>query len=106
MHSLFTTKPFAAHQFNQIGPQIGAEDLMKIIDERGIEEAVNQFNEMMEQSRNLPRYIFEEWVLRDVGYILSANNRTSDAVEIFKLNAKLYPESQETHKDLSTAHTS
>jgi hypothetical protein len=103
MHSLFATTPFAAHQFNQIGPQIGAEDLMKVIDEKGIKEAINQFKEMKEQSRNIPRYIFEEWVLRDVGYILSASNQTSDAAEIFKLNAQLHPESQEARRDLSVA---
>ena len=106
MHSLFATTPFAAHQFNQIGPQVGAEDLMKTIDEKGIKEAVDQFNEMKGQSRNIPRYILEEWVLRDVGCILSASNRTSDAVEIFKLNAQLHPEPQKAHRDLSVAHTS
>ena len=104
MHSLFATIPFAAHQFNHIGPQIGAEDLMKIINEKGIKDAINQFNEMKEQSRTIHRYIFEEWVLRDVGYILSASNRTSDAVEIFKLNAQLHPKSKEANKDLSVAH--
>jgi len=104
MHSLFATTPFAARQFNQIGPQIGAEELMRIIDEKGIKGAVNQFNEMKEQSRNIPRYIFEEWVLRDVGYILSASNRTSDAVEIFKLNARLHPKSREAYRDLTKAN--
>jgi len=79
---------------------------MKTIDEKGIKEAVDQFNEMKGQSRNIPRYILEEWVLRDVGCTLSASNRTSDAVEIFKLNAQLHPESQEANRDLSVAHTS
>jgi len=106
MRSLFATTPFAAHQFRQIGPQIGAEDLMKLIDENGVNEAINQFNEMKGQSRNIPRYIFEEWVLRDVGHILSASNRTSEAIEIFKLNAQLHPDSQETHRDLSVARAS
>jgi hypothetical protein len=103
MRSLFTITPFAAHQFSQIGPQIGAEALMRIIYEKGIKEAISQFNEMKGQSRNIPRYVLEEWVLRDVGCILSASNRTSDAVEIFKLNAQLHPESQEANRDLSVA---
>jgi hypothetical protein len=103
MHSLFTTIPFAAHQFSQIGPQIGAEALMRIIDQKGIMEAINQFNEMKEQSRNIHRYVLDEWVLRDVGYILTTNNRTSDAIEIFKLNAQLHPESSEANRDLSVA---
>jgi len=104
IRSLFATTPFAAHQFSQIGPQIGAEALMSMIDEKGIEEAINQFDGMKEQSRNIRRFVFEEWVLRDVGYILSARNRTSDAVEIFKLNAQLHPESREANRDLSLAH--
>jgi len=103
MHSLFTTIPFAAHQFSQIGPQIGAEALMRIIDEKGVIEVINQFNDLKEQSRNIPRYVLDEWVLRDVGYILSANNRIPEAIEIFKLNAQLHPESPEAHRDLSVA---
>ena len=106
LHSLFATAPFAAHQFNRIGPQIGAEDLLKAIDEKGIKEAIKQFSDMKAQSRTIPRYIFEEWVLRDVGYILSASNRTSDAVEIFKLNAQLHPTSHETQEDLVVARRS
>jgi hypothetical protein len=106
MHSLFATVPFSAHQFGQIGPQIGAEALMRIIDEKGVTEAISQFNGMKKQFRNIPRYVFEEWVLRDVGYMLSASNRTSDAAEIFKLNAQLHSESQEARRDLSAAHTS
>ena len=106
MNSLFNTIPFAIHQFKQIGPQIGAEALMKIIDEKGVKEAISQFNEMKEQSRNIHRYILEEWVLRDVGYILSARNRTSEAAEIFKLNAQLHPKSPEANKDLSVTHAS
>jgi len=106
IRSLFATTPFAAHQFSQIGPQIGAEALMRLIDEKGVNEAINQFNEMKEQCRNIPRYVFEEWVLRDVGYILSARNRTSEAIEIFKLNAQLHPESQEANRDLSVVRAS
>jgi hypothetical protein len=103
IRSLFTTIPFAAHQFGQIGPQIGAEALMRIIDEKGVIGAINQFNEMKEQSRNIPRYVLDEWVLRDVGYILTANNRIPEAIEIFKLNAQLHPESPEANKDHSAA---
>jgi len=106
MTSLFNTIPFAIHQFKQIGPQIGAEALMKIIDEKGVKEAISQFNEMKEQSRNIHRYILEEWVLRDVGYMLSARNRTSEAAKIFKLNAQLHPKSPEANKDLSVTHAS
>ncbi len=102
IQSLFATKPFSAHLFDQIGPQIGAEALMKVIDEKGIEEAISRFNEMKEQSRNIPRYIFEEWVLRDVGYLLSASNRRMEAIEIFKLNSRMHPESQEAHRDLTS----
>jgi len=104
INSLFNTTPFTTHQFKQIGPQIGAEALMRAIYEKGIRKAIKHFNKMKEESRNIPRYIFEEWVLRDVGYILSANNRTSEAAEIFKLNTQLHPESRNADRDLSIAH--
>ena len=101
--SLFAITPFSAYLFDQIGPQIGAKVLMRIIDERDAKEVINQFDEMKEQSRNIPRYIFEEWVFRDVGYILTASNRTLEAIEIFKLNVQLHPKSREAHKDLAEA---
>jgi hypothetical protein len=106
LRSLFGTPPFAAHQFTKIGPQIGAEALLSIIDEKGVQEAVSRFEELKEQSRSIPRYIFEEWVLRDVGYILSARKRTSDAAEVFKLNAHLHPKSKEANRDLTVARAS
>ncbi|UCG36831.1 MAG: hypothetical protein JSV64_00675 [Candidatus Bathyarchaeota archaeon] len=101
MRSLFSIIPYAAYQFSQFGPQIGADALMRIIHEKGIKEALRQFEEMRRQSRNIPRYVLEEWVLRDVALKLSSSNQSSEAVEIFKLNAKLHPESQEANRDLS-----
>lgn len=42
IRSLFAITPFAVHQFSQIGPQIGAEALMRIIYEKGIKEAISR----------------------------------------------------------------
>ena len=102
--SLFATKPFAAHLFEQIGPQIGAKAVIDIVNERGIKEGIDQFSELRKQSRQITRYIFEEWVLRDVGLIFLSKKRMKEAIEIFKLNSQLYPKSRQVYKDLADAY--
>jgi tetratricopeptide (TPR) repeat protein len=101
--SLFATKPFAAHLFEQIGPQVGAKELLRVINEQGIREGIHQFNEMKEQSRTFQRYVFEEWIFRDMGYRLLRSDRVEEAVDIFKLAAQLHPESWEVYDGLGEA---
>jgi hypothetical protein len=101
--SLFATKPFSAHLFEQIGPQVGANELLRVIDEQGIKEGIRQFHEMKEQSRTLQRYVFEEWVFRDMGYSLLRRDRVEEAVEIFRLAAQSHPESWEAYDGLGEA---
>jgi len=102
--SLFVTKPFATYLFEQIGPQIGAKAIIDIVDEKGIKEGINEFNELRKQSRQITRYIFEEWVLRDVGHVLLSNKRIEEAIEIFKLNSQLHSKSWQVYKDLADAY--
>lgn len=102
--SLFSTQPFSAHLFSQIGPQVGAGDLMAIIEAEGIQAGLKQFYAMKEQSRTVHRYLFEEWILRDVGFCLLQKKKVAEALEIFKLSVELYPDSWETHDDLGEVY--
>jgi tetratricopeptide (TPR) repeat protein len=102
--SLFSTQPFSAHLFSQIGPQVGARDLMTVIETEGIQEGLKQFRSMQDQSRTINRYIFEEWILRDLGFSLLQKKRMEEALEIFKLAVEMYPDSWETYDDLGEVY--
>jgi tetratricopeptide (TPR) repeat protein len=102
--SLFSTQPFSAHLFSQIGPQVGTRDLLATIETEGIQEGLKQFHAMQEQSRTINRYLFEEWILRDLGFSLRQNEKVQEALEIFKLAVDLYPGSWETYDDLGEVY--
>lgn len=102
--SLFATNPFAAHLFEQIGPQVGAKELLRVIDEQGVQEGIREFHKMKEQSRTFHRYVFEEWIFRDMGYSLLGSDRVEEAVEVFALAVQLYPGSWEAYDGLGEAY--
>ena len=102
--SLFATQTYAAHQYELHGPQIGAKDLLSLIDEKGIQEGMDQFHEMRSQSQTLPRYIFDEEVLSDLGYTFAARDRMDEAIEIFQLNVELHPQSWKAYTDTGDAY--
>jgi tetratricopeptide (TPR) repeat protein len=102
--SLFSTQPFSVHLFSQIGPQVGARDLMTVIETEGIQEGLKQFHSMHDQSRTINRYLFEEWILRDLGFSLLQKKKVEEALEIFKLAVEMYPESWETYDNLGEVY--
>jgi tetratricopeptide (TPR) repeat protein len=103
--SLFATKPFSAHLFEQIGPQVGASEVLRVINAQGIQEGIHRIHEMKEQSRTFQRYVFEVWVFRDMGYSLMRSGRVEEAAEILKLAAEWYPESWEVYDGLGEVCT-
>jgi tetratricopeptide (TPR) repeat protein len=102
--SLFSTQPFSAHLYSQIGPQVGARDLMAIIETEGIQEGLKQFHSMQNQSRTINRYLFEEWILRDLGFSLLHEEKVEEALEIFKLAVEMYPDCWETYDNLGEVY--
>jgi tetratricopeptide (TPR) repeat protein len=102
--SIFSTQPFSAHLFSQIGPQVGARDLIAIIETQGIQEGLKQFHLMQNQSRMINRYLFEEWTLRDIGFSLLEKNKENEALEIFTLAVEIYPDSWEAYDNLGEVY--
>jgi tetratricopeptide (TPR) repeat protein len=90
--------------FSQIGPQVGTRDLLATIETEGIQEGLKQFHSMQDQSRTINRYLFEEWILRDLGFSLLQKEKVQEAFEIFKLAVGLYPGSWETYDDLGEVY--
>ena len=65
---------------------------------------MDQFHEMRSQSQTLPRYIFDEEVLSDLGYTFAARDRMDEAIEIFQLNVELHPQSWKAYTDTGDAY--
>lgn len=102
--SLFKIRTQNEYFFNIIGTQLGAKDLRKIINEEGIDVAIQKYYEMKDESRTFHRYDFPEYRLRSLGLNYLSENRFKEAIGIFKLNAEIYPESTEAYSALANAH--
>ncbi len=99
--SLFKIKTQNEYFFNEIGTQIGVRDLRKIIDEKGIDEAVFEFAEMKENTRTFHSYNFPEYRLRGMGLDYLDKNKIKEAIAILKLTIELYPESTQAYSTLA-----
>jgi CubicO group peptidase (beta-lactamase class C family) len=69
---------------------------------RGVEASVAQYREL--KRTNPDGYDFGEQPLNSLGYILLQQNRTADALAIFKLNAEEYPKSGNVYDSLAEAY--
>lgn len=79
-----------------------AEVLVKTILENDIESAITEYHELKEKYPD--DYNFAEYELNLVGYQLLAMNKVKEAIEIFKLNIELFPESFNTYDSMGEAY--
>ena len=78
--------------------------MQNTIDEKGIKEGISAFQAMKDETRSYNKYIFQEWVIKNVGMYYLSKNKIEEAIEIFKLNVHEYPESWEVYSDLADAY--
>ena len=102
--SLFGIRPFSERFPNQYGSQLGARDLIQIIEEKGIDEGIKKFHEMKEETRTINRYVFEEWLIKSMGLSFLSRDKMQEAIGILKLNSQLYPESWDAYYTLAEAY--
>jgi D-alanyl-D-alanine-carboxypeptidase/D-alanyl-D-alanine-endopeptidase len=74
----------------------------QIINKDGIEAALEKFREIKSDPAN--KLYFEESEFNDMGYRLMGSKRTKEALEVFKLNVGLYPESWNAYDSLAEAY--
>jgi glyoxylase-like metal-dependent hydrolase (beta-lactamase superfamily II) len=82
--------------------QSAATVLEQTISESGIEAATEKFRAMYE-SRN-KKYYFDESEFNRLGYRLLGTKKVSEAIEVFKLNVKMYPDSWNVYDSLGEAY--
>lgn len=79
-----------------------AQPLARTIREQGIEAAVKQYYEL---KKNQPSaYDFAEQELNGFGYVLVAQKKVKEAIEILKLNVEAYPQGFNTYDSLGEAY--
>ncbi len=76
--------------------------LFEIIEDEGIETAVENYKELKKESPDL--FDFSESQLNTLGYNLLRNNRIDEAIEIFKLNIEAYPQSANVYDSMGEAY--
>ncbi len=82
--------------------QSAATILEGIISESGIEAALSKYQEM--SSIGEEKYYFDETEFNRLGYRLLQRNRVSEAIEVFKMNVKMYPESWNVYDSLGETY--
>ncbi|HEX8737563.1 MAG TPA: serine hydrolase [Pyrinomonadaceae bacterium] len=79
-----------------------AETLYKTATEKDVASAVAEYRKL--KAENSPTYDFSETELNTLGYQLLNLKRTKDAIEIFKLNAEMFPTSSNVYDTLGEAY--
>lgn len=82
--------------------QSAATVLEQTISESGIEVALKKYQEMY--SNQEEKYYFDEAEFNRFGYRLLQGNKVSEAIEIFKLNVEMYPDSWNVYDSLGEAY--
>ena len=102
--SLFDVHTHSEHWFNHLGTLLGARDLMKVIDDEGIEAGIEAYREMAQQERTFQRYYFPEWSMRSTGMQYLHAGQIENAIGIFRLTTQEYPESWQAYTDLAASY--
>src|SRR6266446_4112150 len=80
-----------------------AETLMKTVLQKDVAAAVKQYRELKAGS-NAGEYDFGEMELNRLGYRLLQTKKVAEAIEIFKLNVEVYPQSSNVYDSLGEGY--
>jgi CubicO group peptidase (beta-lactamase class C family) len=79
-----------------------ADALYKIAVEKDVAAAIAEYRKL--KAENSPTFDFSEAELNTLGYQLVGLKRLKDAIEIFKLNVEMYPQSANPYDSLGEAY--
>jgi len=79
-----------------------ASIMEKVIEEKGIEAGLQKYEELKAENRG--EYIFKEGLMNSVGYRFLGNDKFTEAIEVFKLNASEHPDSFNAYDSLGEAY--
>ena len=96
------TRMITAISFTFTRGEPAANIIRKVIDDEGIEAALQKYEELKAENRG--EYIFREQLLNALGYRLLNEDKITEAIEVFKLNVKEYPDSFNAYDSLGEAY--
>jgi len=102
--SFFSVKTHVAYVFDRDRTIPASEELIRIVESQGVEKAVERFQQMKPQFRKIYRYDFSEQEINTLGYMLLRDDKTAEAIEIFKLNVSEHPGSWNVYDSLGEAY--
>jgi FKBP-type peptidyl-prolyl cis-trans isomerase/Tetratricopeptide repeat len=98
-----TSLIFDVQLLNVADPKLALGDtLLVTIFESGIDSALSQYHYL--KNTKPDEYDFREAQLNMLGYILLRNKMIKEAIEIFKLNSEVYPESANVYDSLGEGY--
>lgn len=87
-------------QDNRSSKILVSQLLEEIIYNQGISETMQKFNEIKNDTAN---YFFDEAEIDDLGYTLLAESKINEAVAIFEIGVRQFPESGNSYSSLADA---
>jgi tetratricopeptide (TPR) repeat protein len=80
-----------------------AADLIEpVILESGVDAGLKKYEEL--KAGNKGEYLFTEGLMNTLGYRLLSKDKTAEAIEVFRYNAKEYPDSFNVYDSLGEAY--
>lgn len=89
-------------EITNLFPKSINNQMIKMYETKGIDKTISFYKS--ERKVNSSKYAFREVDLLDFGYQLLDSNRISDAIKIFSLNLKYYPNSDKANAALANAY--
>ena len=77
--------------------------LSKMIEKKGVKEAVSRFKNDYENRSKSNKYYYLERDFNSLGYQYLHHKKYDEAITVFKLNVKMYPESWNVYDSLGDA---
>lgn len=101
--SLFSIRTQNEYWFDRVSSKLGARDLARAIEEQGVAAAMSLAVEMKEKTRTYSEYDFPEWALQSLAKSYESRGRPEDAIAVFELTTKFYPDSSQAYVALGEA---
>jgi tetratricopeptide (TPR) repeat protein len=102
--SLFSIKTHMAYVFDRQRTIPASEELTRIINRSGVDKAIERYHKMKKQFRTIYRYNTSEQEINSLGYMLLRDDKTEEAIAIFKLNVAEHPKAWNVYDSLGEAY--